>query len=79
MLAKPLDPDAFAALYAISLTSELLGTGTGLPFGEYSYTPLLGIKWFGLVPVVIPLVFKDAKLHPDQSGSSGFRVHRFVG
>ena len=46
---------AFAALYAISLSSELMGTGTGLPFGEYSYTPLLGIKWFSLVPVVIPL------------------------
>ena len=46
---------AFAALYAISLTSELLGTSLGIPFGEYSYTPLLGIKWFNLVPLVIPL------------------------
>jgi uncharacterized membrane protein len=46
---------AFAALYGISLTSELLGTSLGIPFGEYSYTPLLGIKWFGLVPLVIPL------------------------
>jgi uncharacterized membrane protein len=46
---------AFAALYGISLTSELLGTSLGIPFGEYAYTPLLGIKWFSLVPVVIPL------------------------
>jgi uncharacterized membrane protein len=46
---------AFAALYGISLASELLGTGTGLPFGEYGYTSLLGPKWFGLVPLVIPL------------------------
>lgn len=46
---------AFAALYAISLSSELLGTSMGIPFGEYSYTPLLGTQWFSLVPVVIPL------------------------
>lgn len=46
---------AFATLYAISLSSELLGTSLGIPFGEYSYTPLLGVKWFGLVPLVIPL------------------------
>lgn len=46
---------AFAALYGISLGSELLGTSLGIPFGEYRYTQLLGIKWFGLVPLVIPL------------------------
>jgi uncharacterized membrane protein len=46
---------AFAALYGISLTSELLGTSLGIPFGEYGYTQLLGAKWFGLVPLVIPL------------------------
>lgn len=46
---------AFAALYGISLGSELLGTSMGIPFGEYGYTQLLGAKWFGLVPLVIPL------------------------
>lgn len=46
---------AFAVLYGISLTSELLGTSLGIPFGEYGYTSLLGIKWFNLVPAVIPL------------------------
>jgi uncharacterized membrane protein len=46
---------AFAALYGISLASELLGTSLGVPFGDYRYTQLLGIKWFGLVPLVIPL------------------------
>jgi putative membrane protein len=45
----------FVALYAVSLTSELLGTGYGIPFGPYSYTPLLGAEWMGRVPVVIPL------------------------
>lgn len=46
---------AFLAVYAISLTSELAGTMTGLPFGPYEYTSLLGWKWFGFVPALIPL------------------------
>jgi putative membrane protein len=46
---------AFLAVYAVSLASELLGTGLGIPFGPYAYTGLLGPKWFGLVPLVIPL------------------------
>jgi putative membrane protein len=39
----------------ISLASELLGTSTGLPFGPYSYTTLLGYRIAGLVPFPIPL------------------------
>jgi putative membrane protein len=46
---------AFIAVYAVSLASELLGTGWGIPFGPYSYTSLLGPKWFDLVPLLIPL------------------------
>ena len=46
---------AFLAVYAISLGSELAGTTVGLPFGPYSYTDGLGIKWFGHVPLLIPL------------------------
>lgn len=46
---------AFALLYAISLLSELLGTTVGLPFGPYGYTDALGPKWFGHVPLLIPL------------------------
>jgi uncharacterized membrane protein len=41
--------------FAISLASELLGTSTGLPFGPYSYTTLLGYRIAGLVPFPIPL------------------------
>ncbi len=44
----------FIASFGISLGSELLGTSTGLPFGPYSYTNLLGYKIFGLVPFNIP-------------------------
>ncbi|MDW8291299.1 MAG: carotenoid biosynthesis protein [Armatimonadota bacterium] len=33
---------------------ELLGTTTGIPFGEYSYTDLLGPKFLGHVPYLIP-------------------------
>jgi uncharacterized membrane protein len=39
----------------ISLTSELLGTSTGFPFGEYAYLSGLGAKIAGLVPFTIPL------------------------
>ncbi len=39
----------------ISLAAELLGTSTGLPFGPYSYTTLLGYRIAGLVPFPIPL------------------------
>ena len=46
---------AFAALYLVSLSSELLGTTVGIPFGEYRYTTALGPMWFGHVPIVIPL------------------------
>lgn len=40
---------------AVSLSSELLGTSTGMPFGEYSYLNGLGYKIAGLVPFTIPL------------------------
>ena len=46
---------ALIAVYVISLASELMGTGWGIPFGPYSYTSLLGPKWFDLVPLLIPL------------------------
>lgn len=40
---------------AISLGFELLGTGTGWPFGAYEYTAGLGAKVLGRVPYTIPL------------------------
>jgi len=40
---------------AISLFSELSGTSTGFPFGDYSYLNGLGYKIGGLVPFTIPL------------------------
>jgi putative membrane protein len=40
---------------SISLTSELLGTSTGFPFGNYTYLSGLGYKISGLVPFTIPL------------------------
>src|SRR5215470_11530569 len=47
---------AMVAIYVVSLTSELLGTTYGIPFGAYSYTTLLGPKWFDRVPLLIPLI-----------------------
>lgn len=46
---------AFVAVYVVSLSSELAGTTVGLPFGAYAYTDGLGPKWFGHVPLLIPL------------------------
>lgn len=46
---------ALVTVYVVSLVSELMGTGLGIPFGSYAYTSLLGPKWFGLVPLLIPL------------------------
>lgn len=46
---------AFTLLYALSLASELLGTGYGVPFGAYHYSTLLGPEWLSRVPVLIPL------------------------
>jgi uncharacterized membrane protein len=39
----------------LSLSSELLGTSTGFPFGHYRYLNGLGYKIAGLVPFTIPL------------------------
>ena len=46
---------SFLVLYSISLLSELSGTITGLPFGEYRYSEALDPMWLGHVPIVIPL------------------------
>ena len=51
---KALTVFAVAAI-GISLSSELLGTSTGFPFGHYSYLNGLGYKVAGLVPFTIPL------------------------
>lgn len=45
----------FALIYAVTLVVELAGTILGIPFGAYTYTDLLGPKWFGHVPWLIPL------------------------
>lgn len=43
------------AASTITLGAELLGTATGLPFGEYHYSGLLGYRIGGLVPFPIPI------------------------
>jgi uncharacterized membrane protein len=45
---------AFVAVYVLSLAAELAGTTAGIPFGPYRYTDVLGVKWFGHVPALIP-------------------------
>jgi uncharacterized membrane protein len=45
----------FLAGAGVSLGVELLGTTSGLPFGEYHYSSLLGYRILGLVPFPIPV------------------------
>lgn len=45
----------FVVSVVISLASELIGTATGWPFGNYAYTEGLGQKVLGRVPYTIPL------------------------
>lgn len=44
-----------AGAIGLSLTAELAGTSTGLPFGDYTYSGMLGYRILGLVPFPIPL------------------------
>jgi len=44
-----------AVVSALALGAELVGTSIGLPFGDYSYSGMLGYRIFGLVPFPIPL------------------------
>jgi putative membrane protein len=45
----------FLVSFSLSLTSELIGTGYGWPFGNYAYTDFLGYKVLDRVPYSIPL------------------------
>jgi uncharacterized membrane protein len=45
----------FVLSFTLSLGSELIGTGTGYPFGNYEYTSGLGYKILDRVPFSIPL------------------------
>lgn len=42
-------------IYGAGFLIEFCATQTGFPFGAFKYTDLLGVKWFGIVPAVIPL------------------------
>lgn len=44
-----------AGAFTVTLGAELLGTATGLPFGDYRYSGLLGYRIAGLVPFPIPI------------------------
>lgn len=43
--------------FGVSLLFESVGVATGLVYGKYHYTDLLGRKVFGLVPVLIPVAW----------------------
>jgi uncharacterized membrane protein len=45
-----------AVVLAVALAAEILGVGTGVPFGRYSYTHTLGPEVAG-VPLLVPLAW----------------------
>ena len=45
----------FVLAYLVSAASELVGTSTGWPFGNYEYTSFLGYRLVDHVPYTIPL------------------------
>jgi len=74
---------AFVAIYLLSLASELSGTTVGLPFGPYHYTDGLGPKWFGHVPLLIPLSWflmavPSFAIARRLSGASSSRISRIL-
>ena len=68
----------FIAVYLLSLGSELAGTTVGLPFGPYRYTEALGAKWFGHVPVLIPMSWFLMALPSFALASAGHRTSRMA-
>ncbi|HET9425178.1 MAG TPA: carotenoid biosynthesis protein [Gemmatimonadaceae bacterium] len=75
---------SFFVVYAISLGSELAGTTVGLPFGPYHYTEALGAKWFGHVPLLIPvswfmMALPSFALAGPSGGTGTDRARRIVG
>jgi uncharacterized membrane protein len=48
---------AFLLIAIVSGAVETMGTLTGMPFGDYSYTRNMGPRWFGIMPAAIPLAW----------------------
>lgn len=46
-----------AVVFAVALTFESVGVATGVVYGPYHYTAKLGIKFLGLVPLLIPVAW----------------------
>lgn len=44
-------------VFAVSLAFESVGVATGWPYGPYHYTNMLGPKFLGLVPYLIPMAW----------------------
>jgi uncharacterized membrane protein len=47
----------FSITVVVSFLFEYVGATTGIVFGHYVYTDVLGLKILGVVPVVIPLAY----------------------
>jgi putative membrane protein len=48
---------AAALILALSYLVEWIGVTSGIPFGHYAYTPVLGLQLGGAVPLAIPFAW----------------------
>lgn len=46
-----------ALTFGVSLLFESVGVATGIVYGPYHYTDRLGVKFLGLVPLIIPVAW----------------------
>lgn len=71
----------FSLLYVLTLIFESAGTAWGILFGSYRFTGMLGIRWFGLVPALIPLAWFNIVISSFLTAALLFRdrVGRIVG
>jgi uncharacterized membrane protein len=63
---------ASALIYGWTLAAEVIGVSSGLPFGSYRFTHMLGVKWFGVVPVLIPLAWFNIAVPAYVAASAAF-------
>ena len=71
----------FVGVYGFTLAAECAGAGLGWLFGSYHFTDLLGFRWFGLVPALIPLAWFNLAVPSFVTASLAFpsRAARILG
>jgi uncharacterized membrane protein len=62
----------FVAIVLLGFGAEFLGVRTGVPFGRYHFTDMLGPKILGTVPVLMPLAWWNIAVPAHAIATSAF-------